>query len=174
MEISFVKFNNMVKLGKVIKMKRILFYICFFNIIPMNSFAYTCTVSVSDIIFGLYDPASGVPLRTTGSVTVSCMPDPGDRGPAKTTMSIGPSLNSGLVTTRQMLEPNTGDLLSYNIYTDNTYTVVLGDGTGGSQIVKKNVTQKKPWNAVLYCEIPTGQFLSAGVYDDVITIDVLW
>lgn len=155
-------------------MKTILFFIGFLIVVPLNSFAYTCSVSVSDIDFGLYDPALGAPLRTTGSVSVSCIPDPGDKGPAKTTVMIGPSFNSGLVATRQMLEPDSGDLLIYNIFTDNTYTVVWGDGTGGSQIVKKNVSQKKPLNAILYCEIPTGQFLSGGVYDDVITIDVLW
>lgn len=141
---------------------------------PLNANAYICTLSVSDIDFGVYDPNTGVPLRVTGTINVNCVAEPGDKGPALTTISIGASQVSGTVASREMLNPVTNDRLLYNLYADNLYTAVWGDGTGGSKIVKKPVSEKKPLTQVIYAEIAASQFLTAGIYDDTITIDVLW
>jgi spore coat protein U-like protein len=63
------------------------------------------------------------------------------------------------------------NLLNYSIYTNASHTTVWGDGTSGSSVVSGSgilgVTSH-----TAYGQIPASQTADAGVYADVVTVNL--
>ncbi len=100
------------------------------------------------------------------------------RGAARITVgvSLSPGL-SGNYATRTMLSG--ANRLNYNIYWDPQYTVVMGDGTGGSSagtagpitVVSGSSVQA---TGTMYGYVPARQDVAAGSYSDIITVTVTY
>jgi spore coat protein U-like protein len=126
-----------------------------------------CTVSATDLAFGVYDP-SAADNEKTSTITVTCT-----KG---TDYDIG--LNEGAasgatVTTRQMLDTVSSDLINYSLYSDASRTVNWGN-TVGTETVHVGSATGAAENHTVYGKIPTGQYVTAGSYSDTITVTVTY
>lgn len=93
----------------------------------------TCSVSTPGLAFGSYDVFSAIATTGTGTLSVSCTLQASS---PNTKVSYAISLSTGSSNSfvqRQM--QSGGNTLGYNLYTDNTYSVVWGDGTGATTTV---------------------------------------
>lgn len=134
-----------------------------------TSGACLCTISLTTVAFGKYNPQSPAPTDTVGTLTISCSsPDP-----ANSTMSVafspGGSGNSNARVMRSGVHP-----LYYNLYTDAARTTIWGDGTGGGQTVtaKFPPVSRSAVKLSIYGRIPAEQNAWVGVYHDAVTVTV--
>lgn len=126
-----------------------------------------CNVSATDLAFGVYDPASAA-TDNTSTITVTCT-----KG---TNYSIG--LDAGTaagatVTTRQMEDAVSSDLINYSLYSDASRTVNWGN-TANTDTVDVASATGAAENHTVYGRIPAGQFVSAGSYSDTITVTLTY
>lgn len=141
----------------------------------------SCSATAGSISFGDYDPLAGSHMDSTGSITFSC------------TQLIG-LLNSRTVSFEIQLAPGSSgsfalrtmrkgvDTLEYSLYTDSARTTVWGSGSGGTRtrsgslsfsgLLNVGVTKKATFTT--YGRVFAGQFVSAGGYEDNITVTVLY
>lgn len=131
--------------------------------------ACMCSVSLTDIAFGSYNPYALSPTDTVGTISVSCSsPDPGN-----STMSIafGPG-GSGNVNARAMQAD--GHPLYYNLYSNAAHTVIWGDDSGGGSSVAANFPAASDGTIKLsiYGRIPAQQNAWVGTYRDTVTVTV--
>lgn len=93
-------------------------------------FGCSCNVSATTLDFGNINPLDGA-QAAEGEVTVDCT------GLAELFPSILVRMQAGAygtITARKM-QSTAGNLLDYNIYTNDQYVTVWGDGTTGGQPV---------------------------------------
>lgn len=140
---------------------------------PAAASVAACTAGATAVAFGVYDPTSGAPVPSTGSVTVSCLLILGP--PLTMAYTIALSAGSGSYAARAMHFG--APALAYNLYTTAGYGAVWGDGTGGSSLQSDSY----PLNAggaiknyTIYGRIPASQSIPAGVYTDTIVITVAY
>lgn len=127
-----------------------------------------CTVSVTGVAFGAYDPHGASPDDSTGSVSATCLII--DAAP-NVEISSGSAPN---FTTRRM--SNGPSTLNYNLYTNAAHTIVWGDGSGGSSTATLTLTGTfiiwRSYSRTIYGRIPTGQNVTAGSYGDLLVVTV--
>lgn len=131
----------------------------------------TCTASTSGVSFGGYDPGSGSPNDTTGTVTLNCTGVVSLLGTIDIAASPG---SSGNATARQLTQGV--DRLNYNLYTDNSRTTIWGTGANGTS------TMSAPLNGLLffsqsvtvYGRIPANQWVRTGAYADSIIVTITY
>lgn len=134
-----------------------------------------CNASTGTLSFGTINPLSGSTSTTAGSVQVSCGGIASLLVPIKVELSTG---GSNSYTTRKLA--NGANTLNYNLYTDNAYQTVWGNGTGGSQPVNTGILldllgQSPPLTLWIYARVPTGQTSTPpGLYTDTITVTVTY
>lgn len=89
----------------------------------------SCTVTTTSVLFANYNPLAYGNTDSTGTVTVKCGGVAGLLIPFTIAFDKGggPSISSR----RLAFGANA---LSYNLYIDNTYTTVWGDGTTGTMV----------------------------------------
>jgi spore coat protein U-like protein len=139
----------------------------------VSAVAFNCNVSVGSLNFPTYNFLSSQPTDSTAAIHVSCnIPDQNPHAPLMVTLSLS-SGNSGSFSQRQMVS-GAGNGLSYNLFTDASYSSIWGDGTGSSATRTRPVTRNSPWNAVVFGRIPARQNVQAGTYSDTITVTVEW
>ena len=129
-----------------------------------------CTVTVlSALAFGPYDVFSASATTGTGSFAVrNCTS-------GKTAYTASLSTGSGTFANRSLsAQAPLTDKMQYNLYTDNTYTSIWGDGTNSSSTVNGNGTTRSTGGTTktIYGRIPAAQDVSAGNYSDSITITI--
>nr|WP_298249647.1 spore coat U domain-containing protein [uncultured Halomonas sp.] len=138
----------------------------------------TCTVSSSNVAFGVYEPLTGSNLDSAGSIVIECERAAFDGNytvPFEVTLS--PSGNGSFVP--RVMSSGAG-ILEYNIYTAASRNVVWGDGAGGT--ASRNGSISLPFlnfgpeetTITTYGRIPGGQFVPAGSYSDIITVTVAY
>ena len=121
-----------------------------------------CTLSGGALAFGPYNPGFIAHLDVMGSVTMDCK----GKVQAQLGMSVGNGTGASYATGRVM-SGSTGGLLRYNLYTDASRTLVLGDGTGGS--ARLNLTIQGTVTQAFWGRIPSGQSaVPTGLYTDVL------
>ena len=118
-----------------------------------------CTLNVQGVIFGSYDVFSNTNLESTGNIGVTCAPS--------SAYSI--TLNTGAGSYASRIMASGANQLSYNLYTDATYTSVWGDGTAGSGVVNGSGLSA---NHTVYGRIPARQNVPVGNYADTITVTI--
>lgn len=127
----------------------------------------SCSISSSPGVgFGNYDIFPTTPTDSTGTITIVC-----DKT-TWATVAIGQSPNSGGFNPRQMRRSGETDLLSYNIFTDSSRTIIWGDGTGGTQTITEHAFNDTPLSLTMYGRIPAGQDVSTGFYSENLTATV--
>ena len=140
--------------------------------------AVTCGVTTGGLPFTAYDVYSPTAVTGNATIAVGCSFQPSDTGSIDVnyTISLSTGSSNSFVNRTMMLA---GDSLQYNIYTTNTYGVVWGDGTGGSQtqggnfkLTNGHPTGTATWTA--YGRIPALQDASVGNHTDNVTITVAY
>jgi spore coat protein U-like protein len=133
----------------------------------------SCTISVTTINLGGYNPIANTATTATGSLTVSCqlLSAIGTvLEPFTVSLSQG---HSSTFAARQMTG-STATTLNYNLFSNAAMTSVWGDGTGISQILSSSIQVSvlnllTPQIQTIFAQIPAGQKIPAGSYSDTIT-----
>jgi spore coat protein U-like protein len=128
-----------------------------------------CTVSATPLAFGNYTPGSGA-LSNTSTINVACT----KTSPYAVTLNGGSTAGG---TIGQRLMTNGTQTLQYNLYTSNTYTTLLGDGTtsGSAKVTGTGNGLSAPNAITVYGQLPdsaANQNAPAGSYTDTITVSV--
>ena len=129
-----------------------------------------CLVTANNLTFGTpYDGSSGTPNDSTTTIDVRCTKNTGYTIAMDAGVTAGTSFAPRLMT-------NATDFMQYNLYTDNTYGTVWGDGTGATGTVAGTGTgMGNTINHTVYGRIPVSQNLSPGTYTETtITVTVTY
>jgi spore coat protein U-like protein len=139
--------------------------------------ATTCTTTATGVAFGLYNPLTGTPNNTTGSVSVRCqlVDDNFARVNYTVVLSTGASNSFVNRTLRSGANP-----LNYNLYTDAAHTQIWGNGGGATAAPTGRINLF--WFAptaqndlTIYGSIPTAQYnVVPGSYTDTIVVTVTY
>jgi spore coat protein U-like protein len=128
--------------------------------------AAQCTVSASGVSFGSYDVFAPAPRDSSGSVTYECL--------VVVTVQITLSRGSAPTFTPRTLVQG-AETLQYNLYLDNARSTVWGDGSGGTSVFTRTLALGDVGQTVVvpvYGRIPARQDVSAGAYNDSITVTI--
>jgi len=143
--------------------------------VPAAPLGVTCSVTATPLNFGNYAPASFTPLNSVGSISATCS----SVTVLLQTIPLTISLSAGSSASFTLRQLRSGiDSLSYNLYSDSSYTAVLGDGTGNTQrlsaglqpTLASSVTKSFP----VYGRIPPAQNVSPGNYADTVIVTVTY
>ena len=123
-----------------------------------------CTVAVSGVAFGSFNPLSGQSASTNGTIAITCS------GAASDTANYTITITAGLGSFSARKLVAGADTLSYNLYRDSGCTQVWGDGTAGTSTVSDSVTLTSTsvtTNYVVYSRIAGGQRMAkVNTYSD--------
>ena len=138
-----------------------------------NGSGCTCSVSVTGMSFGIYNPVSKLSVTTTASISVSCTASTAG-AVIGYDIILGPG-NSGNYALRQM--NNGSDILNYNIYTGLLYQNIWGDNTSGTQNVSDSyliaqIQSNYIKSYTAYSLIPASQNIPGGIYSDNILVTI--
>lgn len=134
----------------------------------------SCSVSATALAFGTYSELSGSPLTSNSAITVTCTLLSGSAITVTATTSLNTG-SSGSFVTRTMLAG--AQTLNYNIYTTGSFTVIWGDGSGGTSqyVFSLPLTPSSPTNQGTHNargRIPVAQSVAPGSYTDTMTVTV--
>lgn len=133
----------------------------------------TCTVMTTGLS-ATYDSLSGGDATSVGNIQTSCVyVGLGSATPAyQIQLSTGQSNTYNNRTMRFL-----GNNLLYNLYTNPSYSLVWGNGTGGTSVVGDSYSMTAGTvvkNYSVYMRIPRAQSANAGSYNDSITVTVMY
>lgn len=123
----------------------------------------SCSVAAANLGFGTYDPLAVLAAAATTTVTVQCT--------LLTAYTIGLDAGTGTgatVATRKMTK--VADTLSYSLYQDLAHLTVWGNTIGTDTVAGVGTGLAIPHT--VYGQIPAGQNVNTGVYNDTITVSV--
>jgi spore coat protein U-like protein len=136
--------------------------------------AQTCTVSSTAVAFGNYAPLSGSGVTTTGTITVIC--NPGAVSIAVTyviALSIGGGTSYAV---RSMGGPT--PRLRYQLYKDNAYSQIWGDGSAGTYTVSDGyllgILFPITKTYTVYGSIAANTACSIGSYTDAVVVTITY
>jgi spore coat protein U-like protein len=141
--------------------------------------AVTCTLSTGGLPFPAYSVFNAAATTGNATITLTCSLQPTDSPPLTVNYVMSLSTGSSNSYVQRTLKIPT-DQLGYNIYTSNTYSVVWGDGNGGSSsqsgsIKLTNGQPSRSENKTAYGRIPALQDVSvSNSYADNITVTVTY
>lgn len=145
--------------------------LCFFGVLTGSVYAdASCAVSSTGVSFGAYDVFNSSDSDTTGNISVTCT---GLTENSSVAYDILISTGGGAYASRAM--SSGGHLLSYNLYTNNSRSIVWGDGSAGT--AKISDSYGLGLSAVIkdysiYGRIPARQNAYVGSYNDMIIVTV--
>ena len=131
--------------------------------------AGACTISVTSVAFGSYNPQSPANDDSAGNIALDC--------PANVqspVVAIEAGL-SGSIAARAMR--NGSFQLNYNLYSDATRLILWGNGVVGSTITLSGgqISQgDRLFSRTIYGRIPPGQNVGAGTYSDTLVVTVIF
>ena len=135
--------------------------------------ALDCSVSVTGVAFGTYDPVVTTPTTSTGNVQVRCIHIGGGATRANYTVDLSTG-SSGSFAQRTMRSGNS--VLHYNLFNSATYAQTWGNGTGGSVrvayslLVNPGNFQQNVMDHPIFGRIPAQQAVDTGTYGDTILV----
>ena len=136
--------------------------------VSISEAAVSCGISSTGLFFGSINPLSVEYINSTSTINLSCA-----GGPVSYTVK----LTSGYGTILQRLMKNGSNVLKYNLYTSNSYSTILGDGTAGSETINgTSVTDSMDVFYIAYGRISKTGLSStvAGTYTDSISVTVVY
>lgn len=137
--------------------------------VTIHAACVSTTISTHGLNFGVF--SSFAQMTFNGTVTLSCVGT--GRNPYTIALTTG---NSGSYALRRMRSG--ANLLPYNLYTDESYTQIWGDGTGGSAVVSGSLDldTSQPSGSVshtVYGRVPNlPRRPAAGIYTDSIMVTI--
>ena len=133
---------------------------------PAPAFA-DCTISVTAVAFGTYDPSSNTARDGTGTVRLDC------RHNDDPSVTIGTGV-SGSYASRRMT--NGGSQLQYNLYTTAARVSIWGNGLSGTLALVPPITQsiglRRIRESTIFGRIPARQNVRVGTYTDSMFVTV--
>lgn len=123
-----------------------------------------CAVTTAGVAFGTYDVFAASAMASTGTISLTCTKKEKD---VSIFLSSG---SSGTYAARTMRGPG-GDTLSYNLFIQ-PYSLVWGDGTGGTTFHAVTRAIDGTVNVIMYGWSPPGQDVRAGLYTDTVVATV--
>ena len=139
-----------------------------------------CAVSSSGLAFGTYQSLtfagklSSADVSSAGIVSVVCS---GIATGGDYTIALGPSMagSGDRISTRYLANPNGGELMMFNVYTDYNRSTVWGDGTTGAVLSGSIAAGASNQSQAVYGKIPAGQYrLRAGGFSSALTMTVTY
>lgn len=121
-----------------------------------------CLVDANDLIFGTVNPLSGSPTDGAAALSVTCT----NTTPYQVALDAGAN---GTFATRAMASG--GNLLDYNLYTENSYTTIWGDGTSSTSTMGATGDGDTD-SYTIYANMPASQSLIVGSYSDTVTATI--
>lgn len=123
-----------------------------------------CTVSVTPVRFGTYNPLVPGDIRTTGIVTYNCT--------QSRPISISITRGDGGFDSRVM--GSGSNALTYNLYLDAAGATIWGDGSGGSQVYRDAAPPPDTNISVpVYGRVPARQRQAkVGLVDDTLVVTI--
>jgi len=137
---------------------------------------YSCSLFVNSVNFGDFYPYDYTPTKLNSSISVQCIAFQENQNVDYViTFSAGNSSNSS---TRSMQNSKRKTLI-YNIYSNNSVTQILGNGSGKTSIFSMSYLLSpkdgmRNDNFIIYSVIPIQPFLESGDYSDVITVTLIY
>lgn len=133
--------------------------------------AALCVVQTQAVGFGAYDVFVPVPTDTVGAVVITCLA--GVNESVHYTVRLSPG-SSGSAAARVMRSAD-GWGLAYNLYSDAARSLVWGDGSGGTQVLRDgfavpNVLVQRRYP--IYGRLPARQNVPPGMYVDTLVVSV--
>jgi spore coat protein U-like protein len=122
-----------------------------------------CSVTADNLNFGGY---TGVLLNGTTTLTATCS----NGTPFNLGLDAG-TATGATVTTRSMQGPNIrsgGDLLGYHLFQDASHSINWGNTVGTDTVASTGTGAAQTFT--VFGQIPAGQFVAAGAYQDLITV----
>lgn len=154
-----------------VKMLGLLYCVVVLSSLPAQA-AADCSISTAGVAFGAYDALSGNRRDTIGTVIVTCTGNVGD------SVSYSISLDTTGDQGAYRIMTNGTHQLNYFIFTDNGYSQVWGDGSGGTIIVSDSYTMatgQTVHSYPMYGRIPASQTrTSSGTYGGDITVTLIY
>jgi spore coat protein U-like protein len=132
----------------------------------------TCTVTVTGVVFGNYNPITTTPNASSGNIGVTCTPT----SAGSVSYTIGISAGSSNTFTQRLMMDGP-QLLKYNLFLDSAQQQIWGDGTGGTTMMSDGypigATQVIK-NYAVHGALPIQQNKPAGSYVDSVTVTVTY
>jgi spore coat protein U-like protein len=126
----------------------------------------SCTIQSASVDFGVYDPLGTARTEVMGQVQLHCTQ--GATPQATVTLSTG---DSGNFFDRTMVNPP--NALHYNLFTDDAYVQVAGDGSNGTLPLAASASPGGGMKVYpFYGVIAPSQNVPAGVFSDNIVVEV--
>lgn len=130
-----------------------------------------CSVSAGTLAFGAYTPGSGN-VPSTSTISVNCTKNTGF------TVALNAGASTGATVAARAMTSG-ANLLAYQLYSNNTYSTVWGDGTLGTSTVAGTGTgmgAAQVQYLTVYGLIPDAANLAAAVgsYSDTVTVTVTY
>ena len=135
---------------------------------PCNVPARPLLVTATNLNFGNYNASSATPTTSTMAVTVRGV------NAVDTLPAFVASLSKGTAPTYNPRQMALGaNRLNYNIFNQNTYVTIWGDGTGGT-LTRSYGGGGNAATGTGFGRITTGQYVTPGVYTDTITVTITY
>jgi spore coat protein U-like protein len=136
---------------------------------------FTCTVSATGVVFGIYNPLNASGDSAVGSWTVICNALGSGSATVAGTLTLSTG-SSGSYATRTMRSGT--HVLDYNIYLTSAHNQVIGNGTAGTFAPSDSGTvtagQVYQVTGSMYGFIPALQDVPGGSYSDSIVVTVTY
>lgn len=143
-------------------------FVC--NVVKANP---TCTTSATGPS-AIYDPLGVSNIFGVGSVQVTCTFVGIGSATTAYQIKLSTGVSNSFVNRNMRLM---GINLLYNLYTNPSYSLVWGDGTGSTSVVSDSYTMSAGAimkNYPVYMRIPGSQLVNAGSYADTITVNIFY
>jgi len=139
-------------------------------LLPCLAHGINCQLTVTPLVFGIYNPGQTAPLDAVGNITVRCMAQPGTYE-----VTIGPGISGDQLARTLLAGP--GASLNYGRYRDAGRSQVWGDGTPPTfTVTGSRPSVGRPTVDVhsLYGRVYPNQYPDPGTYNDSLLVTVLF
>ena len=130
--------------------------------------AVSCGIGSTGLFFGTINPLSQTEVTSVATINLSCT-----GGPLTYTIKLTQGNGSML----QRLMRSDSKVLKYNLYTSNSYSTILGDGTAGSLAINgQSLTDTTDAAYFVFGKVSNIGLSSteAGTYTDNITVTIIY
>jgi spore coat protein U-like protein len=134
--------------------------------------AADCSLGITGLAFGSYDPLAASALDSTSTVTVTCSKTAAGSERVNYTLTASTGAG-GSYASRAMFQAS--ERLAYNLYQNSARTTIWGNGSGGSSIITGSFnlsigTPTRTRNHTVYGRIPPSQNAASGSYSDTLVV----
>jgi spore coat protein U-like protein len=148
--------------------KNTILALCLIICATQTEAAVSCSVSSPGLFFGAINPLSSAEVSSIGAININCT-----GGPVTYTIK----LSQGNGSMMQRLMKSGTNNLKYNLYTSNSYSTILGDGTAGSLAINgSSATDVTADTYSIYGKISNIGLSStvAGTYNDSVSVTIIY